>query len=722
MILLKTPTRTLTTRSGSSGAYLHLILLHFVDIFATILFNFPIVACNNSVINLTYFFGNLDNCVLHYITISPFSYEDQSLKFDVDFQIPTVVDVFDKKFKDQPPSSVYKIYRTKFTSCLVTLLNINRIFTFGGNRIYADILTSQNVLSRLILTQENPDILCFLNWKSIIALDQFFWTNMLINPSTGLPFTLTSNFFVLNQLHGTFELQVICQVCWVPNTVKLVVFRGPTTSKSQPNTFDAIKSWKKIHSNMQRSWVAYDYSHPFLDNSCKDRFQLNIFYPVNEKYCTIFVLSKLLNFSRYQSYPDQYPVSNINQGAVASRGFTEIHFLRRGFTKQFWSIYGCSYNPYIFVTFFHMRHMYATTLLKPFDSTIWILSIIFLFVLPILMTWLTSNYMRSGIVRRFRNIFLWSIAALLEQSDESMTREFRLRELMGDSAAFLAASWLITCFVLGAGYKAAFSSVLTALLPPTVPQSIRELMNTGIMYGSTTKHYYLGNPYSTLRDQVITDLWDNNAKDWSYNNFLHNFLQKCQFFNGSDMDLVSNISQNNPIRLGNSLAFMPSTFAVISIEKDVLSFTRLMMKFTNLKGILNKDLSPFITRYPWYGDRTFFSVFFNEGLGRLYESGIYNYWKSNNEIYTQLGEMKRKYKEQNQTFMDVNYLAQLFLKHTAEGTSGLTRTEQPILLESVLAAFIAYGVILGLAIIMLVFEALFSCGSNKTTDVMILVK
>lgn len=78
-------------------------------------------------------------------------------------------------------------------------------------------------------------------------------------------------------------------------------------------------------------------------------------------------------------------------------------------------------------------------------------------------------------------------------------------------------------------------------------------------------------------------------------------------------------------------------FALVSSEYDAKRFSILARRFTKFIPIQNPNqVSPYITRVPWYGYRNFFTTIFIPALGSLVESGIYERWVKYKELLTMI--------------------------------------------------------------------------------------
>jgi hypothetical protein len=455
-----------------------------------------------------------------------------------------------------------------------------------------------------------------------------------------------------------------------------------------------------------------------LQQLCNKPFNLR----TPEDMCVGVAIASLYNFTTIlgpQSH--RYVMAELRKGNVAGAKFVQQRFFQRlSIHRYIWIPFACSYNPYVFVTFFTYEHMSVEILLEPLDVWIWLSYCSFLIFTVLCIGMLKGNTGGNrNLLRRASDAFMWTISVTLEQSDESINTKSGETPTQCHGWGFILLTYIsctgcvLTAFAVGLAYKTALFSCLTAKLPPPVPKNVQELYNSGLTYGTTTRHFYNGTPYSTLKDIVIPDQFEHNAKDVSVNEFNVHFHHELVFFNETDLDLVSKIAKGSPVKFDNELRSVPTSFAVISTMQDVRSLIRLMSRYSYHKYILNKDPSPFMTRYPWYGFQNFFSENLSSALARLHESGICERWRMNYEIYEQINmtrSQKIESKAEDHQNGDIQFLMMMQAnKALNRGLSAdANNNEQPISLSSVLIVFVSCGILLILGTLILFIEKFFN--------------
>jgi hypothetical protein len=596
----------------------------------------------------------------------------------------------------------------KFELCTLFLVNIDFIFEYTGNNVLFKPNGMSNVLEIIVLSKEDPHFISFVQINTP-PLSQF--TPMTPYGPISIAQTLRSISLssILILIRSDMQVFLMCMSCTSSVSPQLISLDYGQSSAYVNGPLSLRKMWNHVHRNLDQAPVYVPgFGEPILQFLCNKPFNLH----TPENVCAALAISSAYNFTTGVTIHQRigYPMAQFAQGSPAGTKFVQNFFFRRSsFQRIMWIPFACSYNPYVFVTFFSYEHLSVKILLEPLDIWIWLIFCGFLIFTVLCLGFLKINTEKSSLSKRILDAFVWTVSVTLEQSEESFTSYSYTYTAPEFSVHLLTSICCIGCilisFAVGLAYKTALFSCLTAKTPPEVPKNIKEILDSRLTYGTTTRHFYNGKPYSTLKEIVFPDHLDGNNTDWSYNEFIQNFDRNLFFFNGSELELVLNISNGLPIKFDTELRGVPSSFALISTAKDVRSFVRLISRYTYYKYILNKEPSPFMTRYPWYGVENFFSENFVSALAKIHESGIYDRWKVNFETYLQIAKLKTTANETgNFDKTDIRFLMTQSNNGQSKDSTSDTNIEKPISLNSVFVVFVSCGAILIAGVFVLLTE------------------
>jgi hypothetical protein len=655
------------------------------------------------------------NCTVDFIQRdSSFSFDETYIAPFVNNYSPLIFDSLDTSRRlnrkrtlnaSIPLEAAVSSFHKRFISCTLFLVNVDFIYdiqpsTNGYTAHYSD-NDIPNLLETFVLANEDPHFICFVHvniptWPSFMPLTPYGPMSI----AQTLRYNSFTSIFMI--IWSNMEVFLMCMSCNSTVSQPLISLDLGQDSAALNVPQKLRNSWNHIHKDLQGAPVNVPgFGEPIWWELCNTPFYLH----TPESYCAAITISSLYNFTTnlMSQQNNGYEMAEFDQGSVGGAKFIELKFFQRHSTQRWiWVPFACSYNPYIFVTFYSFDHMSLEVLLMPLDGWIWLSYSIFLALTVLSLVMLKRNTANNAsLLRRVSDTFMWTVSVNLEQSQESANNTVSsvTSEKSGYGTklltSFCSTGCILTAFLIGLAYKTALFSCLTTRVPPHVPQNVKELYNSQLTYGTTTRHYYRDKPYSTLKDIVIADLYDENDKNWSYNEFIGQFERKLVFFDGAELELVLNISKGLPIHFGDELKTVPTSFVLISTARDVKSFLRLMSRYSHHKHILNTEPNPFMTRVPWYGVRNFFSENFITALARLHESGIYDRWKINYEIALQIQTLKSPEvanKIDNFDKGDIHFLMMQSNNGQRRYSSESSNSEQPISLSSVVIVFMYCGV------------------------------
>jgi hypothetical protein len=279
-------------------------------------------------------------------------------------------------------------------------------------------------------------------------------------------------------------------------------------------------------------------------------------------------------------------------------------------------------------------------MLSPFDLWMWLGTIFSCLSFVVVCVFILRYKMK-------RELVLWTVSALLQQTDESATME--LFKNIRWKYVGLILTWLFASFLLSSFYQGALFSSLTTSVPPKVPASLTEalamkfpLMTTGCYIQFLSKEP--GKCKSYLHSIIIPDLLYKRETEDAFFSFVKDVNDTVSFLDGRHLALVRNMSEELQVRiLINGLETdtkMPDTFGLFSSSADSEEFSQAMKwYFPEKMQVKVQDLNPFIFRSPWVGSLNAFYIMFSRGLVNLIEGGIYHRWEKHHSLSLQLSQI-----------------------------------------------------------------------------------
>jgi hypothetical protein len=599
--------------------------------------------------NIQDFADTFIDCTVDFIQVNGrYSFNEAYISPSVNNYSPLIFDSLDKSKRlnrkrilntSIPLETAMSSLHNRFVSCTLFLVNIDFLFTIRENTVLLKQNEIQDLLKTLVLAKEDPHFICFVQVETPPFQEMSLITAYgTISLAEFFKFVSFTSVFMI--IASDMEVFIMCMPCtYTDESAPVFPLDIGNASQSWDYPAQLRYDWNYIHADLNGAPVNVPgFREPLWQQVCNRPFSLH----THEATCAALAIGSLYNFTTALNHQSNgYQMAEFHQGSVGGAKFIENYFFQRHQTQRYmWVPFACSYNPYIFVTFYSNEHMSLEVLLKPLEVWLWSAYCSFLIftVLCLAMLNRSNSKGNSSLLKRISDAFMWTVSVNLEQSQEPYgvnnisSSGYGVKTLV----SLCSNGCVLTAFLVGLAYKTGLFSCLTTKFPPPVSKNIQELFSSGRTYGTTTRHFYSNKPYSTLKDIVLADLFDVNAGDWSHNEFISRFERNLVFLDGSDLELVLNISKGLPIHFGGELATVPESFVLISTAYDVRSFLRLMSRYSYHKHVLNNEPTPFMTRVSWYGIQNFFSENFITALAWLQESGIYDRWKINHKIHLQI--------------------------------------------------------------------------------------
>ncbi|OXA59302.1 Glutamate receptor 1 [Folsomia candida] len=507
-------------------------------------------------------------------------------------------------------------------------------------------------------------------------------------------YCLTSKFLLLHPVTGFYHL---CRHCSL---------QVPLISRTEITILKFYETQKRVESKLKQSasWIYHTFSHIVPKNpkylSCS-YYYYGLDTSVFE--CVAYVLSSHLNYSLAPRYPGHRPLSQVVFGEPSGKSFNRARFLDPSVQKHVWFNYACSYNQYVLVMYSAKGQFNFLKLFQPMDSWLWI-GLVVSYPLVGVLIWAVGcntcdiKYTTTSI---FNSLFL-TFAILMEQS---LIFSKTLRN--NKTTMVLLSSWILSSFIISTCYKGDLFSHLTMETPPPTPNSFEAVANSSIMIATSTKHFYMGQPYSTLKDYVLADL----TYGESYSQFYAKFRHYAKLLKGKIHTVVQNMSTNKPVDTDWGLIHMPQVFATASTKRDSDLMKVLVSRHTDY-FIQEKKIgpNPYLSRMPWYGIKNEYTEMLVTTLGQLYESGIYSRWLANYDKKMMIDALRKGDKVMNVS--SLNYYLLLVMK--GEGVIKQADGAGFVKVESVQICFALYAVGVVVGVVFILVEAL--RGYKRSSD------
>jgi hypothetical protein len=389
----------------------------------------------------------------------------------------------------------------------------------------------------------------------------------------------------------------------------------------------------------------------------------------------------------------------VNFGAPAGRVFNQMTFLNASASKSIWFNYATSYNQYVLVVYTNKDSFNVLKLFQPMDLWLWI-GLAVSFVTTSLLIYGFSKILQSKVVDSLSIVtsFFTVFSILLEQSQfNDIGPRHPVRKT---TFLFLITSWIWASLLISTCYKGDLFSYLTTETFPETPSNFEEMVNSSIMMTTSTKHYYRGQPYSTLKDYVLADLtYDGEG----YHKFFAIFRHYTKLFKGEPFEVAKNLSRKLAVDTDWGLIKIPATFGTVSTSSDSNLLKMLISRYTDY-FIQEKKLgpNPYMSRMPWYGTKNWYTSLFVRKLGSLFESGIYSRWLKNYQTGVTINQLLKSDRAQNMS--SLNYYMILVMK----GANVIGRDGQgsfkPVSIDNVQLCFIVWGGFILTAIVLIAME------------------
>ncbi|OXA45814.1 hypothetical protein Fcan01_19572 [Folsomia candida] len=345
--------------------------------------------------------------------------------------------------------------------------------------------------------------------------------------------------------------------------------------------------------------------------------------------------------------PRVLPVPLPLWGHLANRAYNELYIIKRSPVKWDWYVHGITFLPFEFLILTPMSSYSFETLVMPFDAWIWTATLISFGATVAILTVLTaSSHLKGSLFKNFWDKVFWTISVIFDQTDTEFT-SVEFKSTSGSVTRMLQvwiAIWYFITFFLGMVYKGSLFSWLTATLPLTVPTSLESLVDSDWPIVTITAGKTELGATSILKFSIIPDLLygikpsTELTGEGKMYNFLTKLNNKVEFITGNVFEIGLNVTENRRVQsFSNSTVKFNLPCVILDEVSKLNALVGGITMFTNPAIVRNHEMTPFISRVPWHGERNFLYPLFARGLGQLVQSGIFSKWDQFDQISEQLG-------------------------------------------------------------------------------------
>ncbi|CAL8125192.1 unnamed protein product [Orchesella dallaii] len=272
---------------------------------------------------------------------------------------------------------------------------------------------------------------------------------------------------------------------------------------------------------------------------------------------------------------------------------------------------------------------------KPFQLNTWIAIFVSLLVIPVslmISTASLSQFRKSINIKNYWEWIFLSFASLLDQCSESMNRLFT-----SPQASCLWLMWNLYSLIIMNAYDGNLFSYLASHSHLETPDTLKEIayssynvvsINTFIMAENGTR-----NDYSTL-DYFLQP--KNNAVV-SLPKYYEKISRKLHFFS-----IIKHTREQQIDKILKLSILQPHGLALLDTEFNIRMFDPVLDLATKIRVIKRKSLDNFLEYKVWLLRKYYLTELFQNVLWRSVESGLYDYWETNNLFKAQLAGIRKK--------------------------------------------------------------------------------
>ncbi|OXA64265.1 hypothetical protein Fcan01_00209 [Folsomia candida] len=355
------------------------------------------------------------------------------------------------------------------------------------------------------------------------------------------------------------------------------------------------------------------------------------------KLCVISVLGKKMNFTLIPSREYEHSRLKYEDHVISYIAFHTI--LAEGFNDLMFFTFKLDFNNFRFAIVTELpsvlNNLYGIYL--PFDNATWICLLVGMVVTGVL----ARREVERGKMTHAVEVALRLISFLLGQSGSSNVAGFSSSKRAGIA---IATAWFFGVFILmGNLYQGSIFSYLTVKIPPIVPETVEELLESGItILTSSYSAFSLERSISLLRDVIIPVLTSHLGGNERWAKLLDRLAGKIEFMN-YDIKYAP-----IPDAYSNFTAFLTrnkskelNTFALMDRKNGLLITTKVLKIMGKQLIVENREETFFNSVGISYIAINYVSGFVIGGYNCLVQSGISSRWEKLQKLRETLYQVRK---------------------------------------------------------------------------------
>lgn len=521
-------------------------------------------------------------------------------------------------FTDHPIADSISLYtnRVNLTLLLKNGAGDKIQFSFEDNskRFFHCLIfvSDQVIIRRRDVGLQKPNYFWYLFFSDVDTTDIYFYYE---------------NYYNLNQLtypaifleiRGLAKVYFICMHClpWSKRQMQV-----PHLS----SVHDVVKSWSVLHSNFLGEYVYTLFQRKRvreLYGNCY--FRLFPGMMVDNNACIILKISEHLNFSLDE---DSDPHFDTPVGDVV-RVVIEENVVKNSQRGGGWLPHGVFIRPIKFLVVSTNAFEVESNILQPFDLFCWI------FILIITIVFTLISKVATGSQSDWNEVLILWISSMsigLDQPAPHVSTMFQDVVEPKISGIFRKCKtvvwinwgiWMLTSVLLSQVFKGTVFSYLSQSVPPEVPETLPDLMETDMRIGSI-ETTFMGTLFQTRRSNPMV-YGNGTIYEHLWTRIEAMMADPFQLVMASVFSAKLRITSTTNISLTTSR--LPPQFAMLDDERKVESVKLYFEAFTTIWISKMYSIPSLMLPKVWKVRQNFFFPIFRKNFARIYESGLYEAW------------------------------------------------------------------------------------------------
>ncbi|OXA49758.1 hypothetical protein Fcan01_15349 [Folsomia candida] len=431
------------------------------------------------------------------------------------------------------------------------------------------------------------------------------------------------------------DISIVCNTCTPPQQIRYPSYRNILFQKLFPIKHSTLpefsKQYRRLMKNMNQHRIRFNsITTKFWNIPCSLK---HCGLETSQTTCPVSELMERLNFTVSKSNQNTVGYASSN-GIYSAIQLNEKFAMPGLILRDSWMRYGAEYRKVGYITFALPTELNANALLKIFDVLSFSI-LIFFGVCSSLIIFMNKKFVFAPV--------MWTISIFLQQGTNLVIKsgEAKATRVRVSMTYLVIIIWLFNSFFVGSIFSGEFFCLFTSNRLPQLPKNLGELVqakNIEMLTMSTTAGE-TDEGVSSLKETVIPQILEGYNHSQEFTQRLSDLKVKVKWFrNLNNFVLARWASSNKPLPINQTIS-QPSIFVLVDasfVLQEVESCFGVFKKYF----IISNDEESFGTvLLPWVTTRSPFGVIFEEHMGYLTASGVYDNWGKNYQRFTFLQEV-----------------------------------------------------------------------------------